>query len=96
MLTDRPNTDGPNARVLTPLLAALTALTSLSIDMSLPAMPQLQHAFHAGVSSVQLTLSVFLLGGQVVGGPVSDRQGRRPVLLASGLTVLRAARAGER
>lgn len=85
MLMDSPHTPKPNARVLTPLLGALTALTSLSVDMSLPAMPQLQQAFHSGVSSVQLTLSVFLLGfalGQVVCGPVSDRRGRRPVLLA--------------
>ena len=70
---------------LTLLLAALTGLTALSIDMSLPAMPQLQETFAAGVSSVQLTLSVFLAGfalGQVVCGPLSDRWGRRPVLLA--------------
>jgi len=53
--------------------------------MSLPAMPQLQDSFGAGVSSVQLTLSIFLAGfalGQVVCGPLSDRWGRRPVLLA--------------
>jgi MFS family permease len=53
--------------------------------MSLPALPQLQQTFRAGVSSAQLTLSIFLLGfasGQVVCGPVSDRRGRRPVLLA--------------
>src|SRR4051812_1561772 len=84
MLTNTTHTSEANARVLTPLLAALTALTSLSIDMSLPAMPQLQQAFHAGVSAAQLTLSVFLLGfalGQIVCGPVSDRRGRRPVLL---------------
>jgi DHA1 family bicyclomycin/chloramphenicol resistance-like MFS transporter len=71
--------------VLTLLLAALTGLTALSIDMSLPAMPQLQETFKAGVSAVQLTLSVFLTGyalGQVVSGPLSDRWGRRPVLLA--------------
>ncbi|MFL5263635.1 MAG: multidrug effflux MFS transporter [Anaeromyxobacteraceae bacterium] len=71
--------------VLTLLLAALTGLTSLSIDMSLPAMPQLQETFRAGVSSVQLTLSIFLTGfalGQIVCGPLSDRWGRRPVLLA--------------
>jgi DHA1 family bicyclomycin/chloramphenicol resistance-like MFS transporter len=70
--------------LLTLLLAALTGLTSLSIDMSLPAMPQLQHSFNAGVSAVQLTLSIFLAGfalGQVVCGPLSDRWGRRPVLL---------------
>ncbi|HEX8118686.1 MAG TPA: multidrug effflux MFS transporter, partial [Pyrinomonadaceae bacterium] len=71
--------------LFTILLAALTALTSLSIDMSLPSMPELQETFHAGVSSVQLTLSIFLTGfalGQVVCGPLSDRWGRRPVLLA--------------
>lgn len=71
--------------VLTLLLATLTGLTSLSIDMSLPAMPQLQEIFGASVSAVQLTLSVFLVGfalGQIVCGPLSDRWGRRPVLLA--------------
>ncbi|HEV2864413.1 MAG TPA: multidrug effflux MFS transporter [Pyrinomonadaceae bacterium] len=70
---------------MTLLLAALTGLTALSIDMSLPAMPQLQQAFGAGVSAVQLTLSVFLAGfalGQVFCGPLSDRFGRRPVLVA--------------
>jgi DHA1 family bicyclomycin/chloramphenicol resistance-like MFS transporter len=71
--------------LFTILLAALTALTSLSIDMSLPSMPEWQETFHAGVSSVQLTLSIFLAGfalGQVIFGPLSDRWGRRPVLLA--------------
>lgn len=71
--------------LLTILLAALTGLTALSIDMSLPAMPQLQETFGASVSSVQLTLSIFLAGfalGQVFCGPLSDRWGRRPVLLA--------------
>jgi DHA1 family bicyclomycin/chloramphenicol resistance-like MFS transporter len=73
------------AWALTLLLAVLTALTSLSIDMSLPAMPQLQETFGAGVAAVQLTLSIFLTGfalGQVACGPLSDRWGRRPVLLA--------------
>jgi DHA1 family bicyclomycin/chloramphenicol resistance-like MFS transporter len=71
--------------LLTVLLAALTGLTALSIDMSLPAMPQLQEIFGASVSSVQLTLSIFLAGfalGQVFCGPLSDRWGRRPVLIA--------------
>src|SRR3712207_3907526 len=82
---DDTHTHAPGARGLTPLLAALTALTALSIDMSLPALPQLQQAFGASVSSAQLTLSIFLLGfalGQLVCGPASDRRGRRPVLLA--------------
>ncbi|HLM58452.1 MAG TPA: MFS transporter [Pyrinomonadaceae bacterium] len=81
----RTNTFDRKPWVMTLLLAALTGLTALSIDMSLPAMPQLQQAFGAGVSSVQLTLSVFLAGfalGQVFCGPLSDRFGRRPVLVA--------------
>jgi DHA1 family bicyclomycin/chloramphenicol resistance-like MFS transporter len=56
-------------------------------------MPQLQEYFGAGVSAVQLTLSLFLLGfaaGQLVCGPFSDRFGRRPVLLV-GLGVFTAA-----
>ncbi len=76
---------------VTLLLAAMTALTALSIDMSLPAMPQLQQTFHAGVAPVQLTLSLFLVGfagGQLVSGPLSDRLGRRPVLFGGLLLYL--------
>jgi len=91
--TDVSNGAGGVERSFTLLLAAMTALTALSIDMSLPAMPQLQREFHAGVAPVQLTLSLFLLGfavGQLICGPLSDRIGRKPVLLA-GLGVFTAA-----
>ena len=66
------------------LLSALTALTSLSVDMSLPALPLLQARFHPAEGVVQLTLSLFLVGytaGQLTCGPLSDRYGRRPLLL---------------
>jgi DHA1 family bicyclomycin/chloramphenicol resistance-like MFS transporter len=66
------------------ILAALTGLAALSIDMSLPALPQIQRAFGTSVAAVQLTLSLFLLGfaiGQLVCGVMADRVGRKPVLL---------------
>lgn len=83
-----PRHDSPSLG-FTLLLSALTALTALSIDMSLPALPQLQQAFHADVSHAQLTLSLFLAGfgvSQFICGPLSDHYGRRPVLL-SGLVL---------
>lgn len=86
----------PRARAYTFLLAALTAMTALSIDMNLPALPQLQKTFATQVSQVQLTLSLFMLGfgfGQVFCGPLSDRFGRRPVLL-HGLSVFTLAGLG--
>jgi DHA1 family bicyclomycin/chloramphenicol resistance-like MFS transporter len=74
----------PGSRGFIVLLGALTAITALSIDMSLPAMPTLTAVFAAPTERTQLTLSVFLLGfaaSQLVYGPLSDRFGRRPVLL---------------
>jgi DHA1 family bicyclomycin/chloramphenicol resistance-like MFS transporter len=75
------------------LLGALTALTALSIDMSLPALPALSRAFHAPPAEAQLTLTLFLIGyavSQIVCGPLSDAFGRRRVLLA-GLVVFTVA-----
>ncbi|HVI51167.1 MAG TPA: multidrug effflux MFS transporter [Candidatus Sulfotelmatobacter sp.] len=66
------------------MLIALTAFGPMSIDLYLPSMPDLTRVFHAEISRVELTLSVFLVGfalAQLVYGPLSDRYGRRPVLL---------------
>jgi MFS transporter, DHA1 family, multidrug resistance protein len=66
------------------LLGAQSALPPLSIDSSLPALPAVAVALHATSAFVQWTLSAFLIGfavGQIVLGPMSDRLGRRPVLL---------------
>lgn len=68
----------------TALLGAITALAALSVDMSLPALPAMTSDLSAGKAAAQWTLSVFVLGfagGQIFLGPLSDRVGRRPVLL---------------
>ncbi|MFJ9926330.1 MFS transporter, DHA1 family, bicyclomycin/chloramphenicol resistance protein [Streptomyces misionensis] len=66
------------------LLASLTAITPLATDMLLPAFPDMGHDLHAADSSVQLSLTAYLLGmlvGQLLIGPVSDSTGRRRLLL---------------
>lgn len=67
------------------LLGSLTAFGPLSIDMYLPSLPKLASDFGATPGQVQLTLSAFLMGvalGQLLHGPLSDRYGRKPVLMA--------------
>ena len=81
---------------LTVLLALISALTSLGIDMSLPAMPAIETRFALLPGHGALTLSVFLAGFALTplfGGPISDRFGRRPVLLV-GLLVFTASALG--
>ena len=71
------------ARGLTALIAALTALPALSIDMSLPALPDLAGAFGVGAGEAQLSIGLFLAGfavAQLACGPLSDRFGRRPII----------------
>jgi DHA1 family bicyclomycin/chloramphenicol resistance-like MFS transporter len=71
-----------------PLLALITAMVMmqpLSTDLYLASLPGLVSGFGVPVSTVQLTLSLFVIGfggAQLVVGPLSDRYGRRPVLLA--------------
>jgi MFS transporter, DHA1 family, multidrug resistance protein len=72
------------------VIASIMALNPLAMDMMLPALPNIASAFHIAVANrPQMVLSIFLLGfgiGQFVIGPLSDRFGRRPVLLG-GMTV---------
>ncbi|GIL41605.1 Bcr/CflA family efflux MFS transporter [Roseiterribacter gracilis] len=66
------------------LIGALTTLGSLAIHMFVPAMPSAAIALDAPPSQLQLTLTLYLLGiaaGQVATGPITDRIGRRPVLV---------------
>lgn len=67
------------------LLALITAIAPAALHMLVPALPMLARAFDAAPGAVQLVLTLFLAGiaaGQLIYGPVSDRFGRRPVLLA--------------
>ena len=76
----------PGTFGLTLLLAMLTALGPLSMDLYLPSLPDIGHVLGAPTARAQLTISSYLIGfavGQVYYGPLSDLYGRRPVLLAA-------------
>jgi MFS transporter, DHA1 family, multidrug resistance protein len=76
----------PGTFGLTLLLAMLTALGPVSMDMYLPSLPDIAHVLKAPTARTQLTVSSYLIGfavGQVIYGPLSDRYGRRPVVLAA-------------
>jgi DHA1 family bicyclomycin/chloramphenicol resistance-like MFS transporter len=78
----------PQRRWSTPalmaLLAAITALAPFSLQIFLPALPAIQASFAVTPGIVQLALSLSIMANAVANlayGPVSDRLGRRPVLL---------------
>ncbi len=74
----------PESFAFTALIGALAALPPLSIDMGLPALGLLQSELGASPAEASGTLSLFLFGfafGQLIMGPLSDRYGRRPVML---------------
>lgn len=70
-------------------LAGLSVLGFLATDMYLPAFAAMQQDLNTSAASVSASLSLFLAGfalGQLFWGPLSDRYGRKPVLL-SGLAI---------
>src|ERR1700722_15261994 len=76
----------PGSFALTLLLALLTGIGPLSTDMYVPSLPDIGRALHASTEQVQLTISSYLLGfaaGQIIYGPVSDRFGRKPVMMVA-------------
>lgn len=78
-----PQTPRGTASLLAILIAA-TALGPLSLNIFIPSMPGLQTAFGADYGTVQLVLTLYLVGlagAQLIHGPLSDRFGRRPVML---------------
>jgi DHA1 family bicyclomycin/chloramphenicol resistance-like MFS transporter len=66
------------------LLIAMTGMSSLSLNILVPAIPSLVAKFATEPANVQLTVSLYIMGlavAQLVFGPLSDRLGRRPVVL---------------
>ncbi|KUJ74970.1 Bcr/CflA subfamily drug resistance transporter [Thiomicrospira sp. XS5] len=71
-----------SARQLAPRLGALVALTPFAVDTYLPAIPEMAVFLDSTVNQVSLTVPLFLISfalGQLIGGPLSDRFGRKPI-----------------
>ena len=78
MQTEQSKTQYSSAWIM--LLALLTSLGPLSIDMYLPALPQMAQDFGVSTQMISNTLPAYFLGlavGQLIYGPVSDRIGRK-------------------
>jgi MFS transporter, DHA1 family, multidrug resistance protein len=82
-----PDDTRPGFRELVVLLAALMSINALAIDAMIPALPAIGQSLGvADENERQLIVSVYFLGfgtTQLIYGPISDRYGRRPVLVGS-------------
>jgi MFS transporter, DHA1 family, multidrug resistance protein len=66
------------------LIVAITACGTLGMHLIIPALPDTARALGVSAGAIQLTITLYLIGlaiGQLLYGPISDRFGRRPVLL---------------
>ena len=85
MTQEAPPAQPPSEVLIGAVVTTLVAFGALSTDLYLPSLPAIRASFAATPGEVQLTLSAFLFGfgaNQLLHGPLSDRYGRRPVLLA--------------
>lgn len=83
------------SRVVLLLLVVMTGIAPISLYMLVPALPVLATTFGSDISVAQMTVSLYMVGialSQLIMGPLSDRFGRRPVLLG-GLALMVVASA---
>jgi len=62
------------------LLSVLSSVAPMGVDTYLPSIPNIAKSFDVSIHKVELSLSIFLIGfsiGQVFGGPLSDKYGRK-------------------
>ena len=86
-------TGAATSRAMLMLLVAMSGVAPISLYMLVPALPVLATTFGRDISIAQMTVSLYMVGiacSQIIMGPLSDRFGRRPVLLA-GLGLMLAA-----
>jgi DHA1 family bicyclomycin/chloramphenicol resistance-like MFS transporter len=75
----------PSQWILALLIGAIAAFGPVTVDTYLPAFPAVARDLGASPASVQATFSIFLIGlgiGQIIYGPLSDRYGRRGLLIS--------------
>jgi DHA1 family bicyclomycin/chloramphenicol resistance-like MFS transporter len=95
-LTDKTTSRQFNSKTMLVLVALLTSFPMLSTDLYLPAIPLIQEQLNTTVELVNLTLVVFFIFMSIstlICGPLSDRFGRKPVLLY-GVALFLAASVG--
>ena len=68
------------------ILGLLTMTGTVAVDLFVPAIPSISSDFNIGIGSIELSLAALFIGngiGQIIYGSISDRFGRKPVILVS-------------
>src|SRR5919197_3540140 len=84
------------SKIMLLMLVAMTGVAPISLYMLVPALPMRATTFGRDISVAQMTVSLYMVGivcSQILMGPLSDKFGRRPMLLA-GLALMVAASVG--
>jgi APA family basic amino acid/polyamine antiporter len=80
------NTAVATSKIMLLMLVAMTGVAPISLYMLVPALPVLATIFGRDISVAQMTVSLYMVGialSQLIMGPLSDKFGRRPVLLGA-------------